>query len=392
MLGFAASAVIALVVLALSPGVVSGQVEARPVLAGTAYLADVPLEDGVVVLHRVSDGSSGEVDSLRLGGGGVFSFALPRAPDPARGDIFFASVRHHGVLYFGPAITEVVELDEPYEIFVYDTILAPPEGIDVTMEGRSVFFEPGLDSSWRVTDLFQLRNDRSRTVVTRTDGRSWSYPLPAEASDVAAGEGELSADAISYENGSIVVRAALPPGERLFVVRYSVPTPYITIPTPGVTETFDVLVLEPIPPMEITGLEVVDRIAVDSTSVFRRYTAEPHTAETIEIVEIEEVAPPPVEWIAVVLALVLAGGGLLAFRGAGGATPAVVGRGPGGTGGAGGRLGPSASGSPSDRRRILVEIARLDEAFEAKPTPSEKERKRYERRREKLLERARGGS
>ena len=71
------------------------------------YVADTALAEGVVVLHHVSDGEQGEVDSVRVGEEGSFSFTLPRAPDPGRSDIYFASVRHDGVLYFGPAITRV---------------------------------------------------------------------------------------------------------------------------------------------------------------------------------------------------------------------------------------------------------------------------------------------
>ena len=353
---------------------VEAQVDARPVMAGTAFVGEEPLADGVVVLHHVSDGSAGEVDSLRLGPDGSFAFSLPGAPDAARGDIFFASIRHDGVLYFGPAITEVIELDAPYEIHAYDTLVAPSEGVAVAVQGRSIFFEPGDGSGWRVTDLFQLRNDRDRTIVTRPGGRAWSYPLPDSASDVMAGEGEVDADAVSFEDGQLVVRAALPPGERLFVARYTLPTPFTTIPTPGVTETLDVLVLEPVPALEIGGLSPVDRIEVDSSAVFRRYAAERYEGASVEIVAVEEQGPLPVGGLAVLIAAIFTAAGLAALMRRPGPVPARV-RPPAGTEG---------------RQALLLEIARLDEEFATRGEAGERDE--YERRRAELLNRVRGTS
>ena len=81
-------------------------------------------------------------------------------------------------------------------------------------------------------------------------------------------------------------------------------------------------------------------------------------------------------WIAATLALLLTGAGLLAiWRGAGGpleATPSTSGSARG-------------TGSGADRQALLLEIARLDEAFAAKSAPTRAERRAYERRRSELL-------
>lgn len=344
--------------------------EERPVLEGTVFVADTALAEGVVVLHHLSDGSQGQLDSVRVRAGGSFSFVLPNVPDPARNDVFFASVRHDDVLYFGPAITRAVDLDSLYEIHAYDTVLAPAEGADVVLEGRSVFVEPDEAGAWRVTDLFQLRNDRNRTVVAREGGRTWSYPLPAEARDVAAGEGEMSLDVATFEDGALVVRAALPPGERLFIARYTLASPFVTIPTPGLTETLDVLIREPVPALDVEGLEPMDQLELEAGSTFRRYNGQSFDAASVRLVEIEVRGPPPVQWIAVILAMVLTVAGLLTMRGRG-ATPATAGPG---------------------RRELLLEIARLDEDFSRLEAPSEGRRRAYEKRRRALLERVRPGA
>jgi len=349
-------------VLSASPGLVTGQVPAAPLLRGTVFVGDAEMTDGIVVLHHLSDGTQGDLDSLRISDDGGFEFRLPGAPDPARSDVFFASVRHHGVLYFGPAITQTVQLDSAYAIHAYDTLLAPVEGMPVPLQSRSVFFEPD-SAGWRVTDLFQLRNDESRTIVTRSDGIVWSHPLPAEARDITAGEGELAFDAADIQNGELIVRAALPPGERLFVVRYRVDSPILDLPIRGPTEALDVLVREPAPSIEVEGLELVDRIELEAGSTYLRFAGTEVTVPQVRIIGTVGSEPPRVQWMALLLAMVLAASGLLVLR-TGSSTSAAV--------------------AAPDRQSLLLEVAHLDEVF-ADGDRSEAERKEYKRRRAQLL-------
>lgn len=355
----------AFVALVACPMSASAQLPAEASLEGTAFVGDTVMTEGTVVLHRISDGSQGQLDSLRLGGDGRFTFALPDVPDPARSDVFFASVRHHGVLYFGPAITSAIQLDSIYEIHAYDTILAPAEGMSVALQSRSVFFEPD-SSGWRVTDLFQLRNDESRTIVSRAGGRVWSHPLPAGALDVSTGEGELAFDAATYENGDLVVRAALPPGERLFVVRYRLESLEIGLPNGGTTEALDVLVREPAPPLGVEGLELLDRIELEPGSTYLRYSGANVTASEVRITPREESTPPRVEWAAVLLALLLTGAALFILR------PS---------------RSPVATAAPAESRAALIrQVALLDEEFEGGEA-SKAAREAYERRRAELIRR-----
>ena len=340
-------------------------------LGGTVYLADTLMTSGTVVLHHISNGAQGELDSLRLAEDGAFTFSLPNAPDPARGDIFFASVQHHGVLYFGPAITRAMDLDSIYEIHAYDTLVASGD-VEVAMAGRSVFFEVETPELWRVTDLFSVRNDTDRTIVAPEGGETWRYPLPDVAENVTAGDGEASFDVASYEDGDLVVRAALPPGERLFIARYTVSSPYLSLPTPGVSEILDILVQEPVPPLEIPGLEVTEQVSLEAGATFRRYSAESYAADAVTLAEGEERGPPPVEWFAVILALILTVVGLFVVRGRAG-LPA-----------------PAGTAGRASRQDLMMQIAVLDEEFEALSSPSASRRKAYRRRREELLEQLRG--
>lgn len=357
----------ALLLLA-SPLSSSAQVEARPVLGGMVFVGDAPLTEGTVVLHQLTDETVGELDSVRVGPDGSFSFVLPKAPDPARSDVFFASTRHDGVLYFGPFITMVLQLDSLYEIHAYDTLLAPPEGLPIAVQSRSIFFEPDGSGAWRVTDLFEVRNDRDRTIVARRDGRTWSYPLPKEARNVTAGEGEMSPDVATYEDGALTVRAALPPGQRLFVVRYALDSPFLSIPTPGVTEALDILIREPAPAVEVVGFSLVDRIELEAGSTYRRFSRVDVSQPFVRVIAGKENRPPPVQWIAVILAMILAVSGLVAVR-------------------AGGARGAATNGG--GRLELLTQVARLDEEFYESDARSNVARRTYDQRRAKLLRRLR---
>jgi len=333
-------------------------------------VADSPLTRGTVVLHHVSDVTQGEVDSTRVARDGTFSIRLPSVPDPRRGDLYFASLRHQGVLYFGQAVAQAVQLDSLYLIQAYDTLLAPAEGMPVALVSRSLFVE-AEGATWRITDVFQLQNDLGRTVVARPDGRVWSYPLPTAATDVVTGEGEMSSDAIAYEGGGIVARAALPPGEKLIVVRYTLATPEMEIPTPGTTGIFDVLVREPAPPLDVTGLALGDAIELENGGTYRRYAGEDVAVPSVSVALGEESGPPPVQWIAVALALVLAAGGLVALR----------------------RASPRPEPARTDpRQALLLELARLDEDFERKRSPSAAARQEYQTQRAELIRRVKSSS
>lgn len=355
----------------LHPSLSASQVVEEPILAGRAFLADSALSSGSVVLHRMTSAEQGEIDSVPIAPDGSFYFPLPSVPDETVGDVYFASVRHDGVMYFGNLVSTAVDLDSIYEIHAYDTIIAPPEGLPVSVEGRSIFFEPN-GSEWAITDVFEVVNPLDRTIVPAESGGTWRYPLPAEARDVAAIEG-MAADVITREGNDMVYSGALQPGQSPFlVVRYFVDSLEVTIPTPGETATLDILVREPAPAISVEGLVREQNVSMTG-STYRRFAGQGIEIPEIRITMAEEEAPPPVQWIAVALALVLLGGGLLALQ-RGRSKEVAPARGGGGGGGAG-------------RQGVLIEIARLDEEYEAEPSPSAARTREYKRKRAELMRR-----
>lgn len=353
---------------------------AEPVLHGKVFLGDTVLTRGTVVLHHVSQQNQGEVDSVRVARDGTFSIRLPSVPDPGRSEVYFASVRHAGILYFGSPINLPVQLDSLYEIHAYDTLTAPPGGADVPVEARNVFVErdSASDNRWQVTDLFALRNDRKRTLVAQEGGVVWSYPLAARATDATVAQAQFAGTAASVEDGSLVVRTPLPPGERLFVVRYFLPDPYIQLPIPATIEGLDVLVREPAPPLDPVGLTHLGPVELEPGTTYMRFNATDVSEGMVRLTEGQAPPSPPVRWFAIILGFALGATAVWAIQSR--RKVATVDE------------GAATATALGGRQQLVLEIARLDESFQANPSPSAEERGAYESRRRELMRRLRAVS
>jgi hypothetical protein len=297
----------------------------------------------------VSPDGSGEVDSAPVGPGGEFRFSLPTTPDAdIEGDIYFASVDFEGVLYFGPAITTLEQLDTLYVVRVFQVEEVPPEGVVLPLEVRTMFIEFS-EEEWVATDLFAIDNRGTRTLVAQEGGIVWSYPLPPGATEPELGEGDMPPDAVTFEGGRVLVTAPLPPGDRLLMIRYRLADLDTTIPAPGSTEVFELLLREPFPPIDVVGLEPVDVVALGPGSSYRRYGANGLVDMTLILVETEEQEPLPLGWLALMASVMLVAGGFLAYarpRRRALAGSAVAGPDPG-----------------LSRETLILEVARIDDAL-----------------------------
>ena len=375
----------ALLLLVLIPVGLAAQATEVPPLRGQALLGDTLLTSGTVVLHRVTSEDQGEIDSVAVAPDGSFSFTLPEAPLGAADRFYFASLRHQGILYFGSPLSDVAQLDSIYRIQAYDTAMVAGGRAEIPIQARNLFFEPNGEE-WRVTDIFQLRNDLGRTLVATEDGEVWSYPLLEGARNFSSGQDGFSLDGTSIRDGSVVVRAAIAPGERVFVFRYTVDEPFGEVPTPGLTEAFDLLIREPSPRVGTEGLNLMGRVEVEAGSTYRRYSGTSIGPGQVRVIEVDQRGDLPLPWITVVVALALAGVALWVTRGM--RTPVIAGGASGPIPGNGSRPGARAA---AGRQAVLLEVARLDEAFEAEAEPTPEQRAAYEARRAELLDNLRAG-
>lgn len=362
------------------------QVEARPELNGRVLLGDSAVAGTMVVLHRVSADSAGELDSLKSGPDGTFRFRLPSVPDPSgAGDIYFASVRHAGVLYFGPALTRAIQLDSVYTIQAYDTMSVAPSGATLPVGVRYLIFDPGADGSWQVTDLFEIENQENRTLVARDSGATWSHPLPPSAHSVELGGGDPSGPRVV---GSVLsVGSPISPGTRQFVVRYTVASlDSLRIPVAAATSEIELLVREPAPSLDIAGLTGVESVEMEPGVTYRRYGGSLPADTAIVLTLGKGPTQIPMEWLAVLLALLLAGAALYALQRnrASAPTGSVAGPSRAAPPGAGQAAAPVAD----TRQRLILEVAKVDQSL-ASQGLSPREARRLEARRADLMARLR---
>lgn len=324
-----------------------------------------PFAAARVVLHRVAPDTAGPVNSARADGRGRFSFRLHALPDPVLDEVvYFASVRHQGVLYFGPAFSPAASADSPYTIQVFDTVTAPAQGARLAVEIRHIILEPAGDG-WRATDLIQLTHTGERTYVAAEGAATWSYPLAAGATEFQVGESDLAPDAVTLVEGRVRVTAPIPPGQRLYLFRYRLPHLFAVLPLPGTTGRLELLVREPAPALAFAGLQPQAPVELDGDT-YRRWVGTALQDAQVRIVESPPPAALPVTWVAAALAVLLAAGALYGLR-----------------------RGRTAAAQAAPRERILLELARLDEEFAGPGEAHPENERRYRERRAALKEQLR---
>jgi hypothetical protein len=383
-------------VLPLAPTAVQAQVEAAPELSGVVLRVGEPLGGVDVVLHRVDAVDAGALDTLPAAADGTFRFSLPTVPDPAgRGELYFASVEHQGVLYFGPPVSTAAELDSLYRIEVYDTLTVPAGGADLPVAVRYMLVEE-TGQGWSVTDLIELEVTGDRTLVAADSGATWRYLLPAGITDVQVGGGDIAPVSTVFEGEGFTVSMPLTPGSRQMVLRYALPSLDLELPLPGETGELEVLVREPAPAIEVEGLVEVQPVELEPGVSYRRFAAA-SLVDSAVVLRAGEGAPgagsDTLPWLMVITALGLTAVGVWAVR-RGGPAPAPgsgtargTGPGPGRVDGTG-AAGTAGAMTADERERTLLEIARLDERIEATTQAAEIDRLRAERA--ALLARLRG--
>lgn len=330
------------------------------VLVGRVLVADRPADDGTVVLHRVSADGSGEVDSVEVARGGHFELALPG--DPGTGDdVFFATLRHQDVLYFGPAVTGRPVPGDSYVIQAYPALTAGP-GSRPALRVRNIFAaRPDSGPGWTVADFFELQNAAAATLVAGEGGTTWSHALPPEAVDPRVDQSDLALGMTRFRAGRVEVSAPVLPGENVYLFRYSIPGDEFSIPLEVATGSMELFVREPAGDLAVTGLAAVDGVELEGVR-YRRFAGREMVPSVVTVAAGEPHTPmDSVSLLAVFLTLALACAGAL-----------IAARSATATGDLGG----------SRRRRLLVEVARLDEEWAAGRLPAEE----YGSRRARLLE------
>jgi hypothetical protein len=340
--------------LVATPAVTQEPEAPVPRLDGVLRVGGAPADTGTVVLHRVTPEAAGPADSVRVGPGGAFAFT-PEPPPGVDGAMYFATYRHEGVLFFAPPVAEFeayLALEGPWAIDAWPSRPLPPEGGSFRVTYRNIFIEEG-PLGWRVTDVFEVGHEDPWSWTSPDPGAGvpvWSHPLPPSALNVQAAETEADLASLRLDRGALELLAPFPPGDRLFVVRYDLPSLEATFPLVGMNRVVELLVREPAPAFWVEGLRADAPVELEEGTEYRRWWAEGVRDIAPRIQLGEPAAGIHPAWWAVGLALLLVAVGSALFAG-----PARSGApvGP-----------PLPAGTPGrTRHQIKVEIAHLDEAL-----------------------------
>ena len=339
----------------------------------------VPVRGVMVTLHRVGSDTAGPVDSLRTRADGRFRFDY--LPTGAADALYFVSASHAGLAYFSPPLRAVRVTGDDAEITVFDTTSRgwslTTRGRHVVVSGTAVGAAAGGGSSRRtVIEVFELSNDSMRTIVAgsgKDEHPTWTATLPAGAQGFQVGQGDVSADAVSFTDGRVLVYAPIAPGVKQFSFSYSLPAASfpLSVPAERATQVFEVLLEDPAGTADGGGVRRVDPVTVEGRT-FTRYLGQDVPANAVVRIDFPTRGGSSRAFWIVAVALVVGVAMLIglarAFQRR--AVPITA---P--------RLGED---DPEDLAR---RIATLDAAFEAESEPSEARREGYHRQRAMLKER-----
>ena len=221
--GFGAASGPAQNVPAGTPAPALRTVEGR-VLRGGAE-GERPVDGQFVVLHRIGSDSAGPVDSARTTRDGRYHFNYRAGPGEA---MYIVSTRYAGIAYFTPPLRERVVRSPEGDVTVFDTTST---AVPLRVRGRHfVVSPPDAEGTRHVVDVFEVANE---SVLTRTAGDSpdgtWATRIPEGVRNPGLGQGEISPDAVRFDQGRAAVFAPFAPGVKQVVLTYELPATQSTL-------------------------------------------------------------------------------------------------------------------------------------------------------------------
>jgi len=346
------------------------RVEGR-VVRGTRE-GQLPVANQWVVLHRVGPDRAGPLDSTRTGANGRFSIRYRESGDTSA--LYFASTSYGGVAYFTSPLKAPVVRGDDATLTVFDTTSGP---VAIKIGGRHVIVGAVQPNGHRpIGEVYDLQNDSTVTLVARdTATPVWRTNLPPAATGFQLNtNGDLAAGAITQRGSTVGLFAPLSPGIRQFAFTYELPENAfpLSIPIDRPTGVLEVLVQDPT--ARVAGAKVRETAPVSADGrTFRRFLAQDLAAGTVLRVDVPRLIGAEREKVyfgvasavlaAMIVALVVAGRRSRVRR------PAVA-----------------AVRTPPElrSRRLLRELATLDEDFEKIESPDEATRAAHATRRAAL--------
>lgn len=313
------------------------------------------------VLHRVGSDAAAPLDSMRTRRDGGYAFRYRASGDSNA--VYFVSTTRGGVAYFTPPTREATVRGGMADLVVFDTTSAP---IPIRVRSRSLIVtapDSATGAFRTVIEVYELSNDSTLTRVAGSDGQpTFDAPLPDGVTSVTGGQGDVSPEAMRADEGRVRVYAPLAPGIKQFSFSYEIPasSPSLAVPVETDLAAMEVLVEDPRGTAVGADLVESDPVQVDGRP-FKRWLA-----RDVRPPALVEVTAPGAEQgasglrvmmvVTAIGAAMLLGLGMSFMRG-----------------------GPRsfARRQTTDPEALALEIAALDAAFEAMPSPSEQQRNEH---------------
>lgn len=299
---------------------VAGGVAAQEVRATGRVVRDStngrPLPGHWVVLHAMTQGGGGPIDSVRTGADGRYRFAIPRVDSNA---VYAVSAEYAGIAHFSELLVLAGRLSADYgSLVVYDTATA---GQPIRIAIR--FLTVGgarPDGARDVLEAVDLQNPGTRTRVPADSATPvWRGVIPSGIVEWQVGESDVSAEAVARRGDTVSVFAPLAPGgSKQISFAYVLPDTMHVFRVPLDQPVGELLLLVEDTTATVTapGLAAMSNETVEGRR-FARYRATGVPAGGV----LEIRLPPPgfrvarlVPWIVGLAALALAAGLWVALR------------------------------------------------------------------------------
>lgn len=249
-----------------------------------------PVSGAWVVLHRVGPDRAGPLDSVQSDARGRYSFKYARTgSDDA---VYFVSASYDGIAYFTPPLAEGKVSGDDGEITVFDTTTGH---VPLTVRGHHVVVSAADANARRsIVEVFDLSNDSSVTRIAAGEnpaGATWQTHIAPGAADFKVGQGDIPAQAVTYEDGVVRVFAPLAPGIKQLSFSYSLPAKSFPLKLPLEKETgvYEILIEDKTGKVSGPHLREMEPVSVDERN-YRRFLASDMPENSLAIIDLP--APP----------------------------------------------------------------------------------------------------
>lgn len=215
----------------------------------------VPLAGRWVVLHQVTQGGGGPVDSVRTDAAGRWRLRARQVDTLA---IYIASALHDGLAYFSaPLRVQAGKAVTAGPLVVYDTSSAGP---GISLQRRLVTISrAGTDGSREVLELLELAHAGLTTrIAPDTIQAVWTVLIPRAAVQFEVQQGDFSPDAVTRRADTVLLFAPVQPGHsRQLSYRYVLPASSagtVALPIDQRTDELDLLLEDTTAAVSAPGL------------------------------------------------------------------------------------------------------------------------------------------